>query len=81
MTFEYKMIPVPRTMSVKSGEDMTKVIADFLTDLVNNMSKEGWEFYRTDSYSIAQLPGCLGSLCGQKAVYENYNVACFRKPK
>lgn len=79
MKYIYKMIPVPRNIAVKSGKDLGESIAEYVEETVNKMAEEGWEFYRSDEYTVSELLGCLPSLFGQTGKVESYNVLSFRK--
>lgn len=79
--YEYKVVSIPRTFSIKYDEDAGVAVANYLTELINNLSEEGWEFYRADGFSAAQTPGCIASLLGAQPHFQNYNVATFRKVK
>lgn len=81
MEYEYEMIPIPKIMSVKYGEDLAESLAEFLANITNKMSNDGWEFYRADNYVMASTPGCFASLFGAKAEMAEYSVACFRRAK
>ncbi len=79
--FEYKMISVPKNIAVNNGKDLGLALAEYVQNEVNKMSDDGWEFYRADSYSVSELPGCLSILCGQSPKSEIYNLLTFRKEK
>lgn len=79
MKYEYKMVSVPKSIAVNSGNDLGATLADYVQNEVNKMANEGWEFYRADSYLVSELPGCLASLFGQSPNCETYNLLTFRK--
>lgn len=78
--YEYKMIQVPKDLAVKMGQ-AEGAAAEYLQAAINQNTGNGWEFYRTDTLSITEKPGCLGALFGQKENYRNVVVVCFRKAK
>ena len=51
----------------------------YIYNLVDEQSKQGWEFYRVDTIGVVSKPGCLGSLLGAKETGISYYVATFRK--
>lgn len=81
MKYEYKMISVPKNIAIKNGRELGATLAEYVQNEVNKMADEGWEFYRADSYLVAELPGCLGALFGQNPNCETYNLLTFRKER
>ena len=79
MRYEYKMVSVPKNIAVSSGKSLGITLAEHVQKEVNKMANEGWEFYRTDSYFVAELPGCLASLFGSSPNCETFNLLTFRK--
>ena len=78
--YEYKMVQVPRDLSVKMGK-AEGVAARYMQETVDAHAVEGWEYYRMDNLSITEKPGCFGALTGQKEVYHSVGVLCFRRAK
>ena len=79
MIYEYKMVQIPPAISVR-GAEKGQEAAQYLQDLVNQMAKEGWEFYRVDDFGVVIQPGCLGTLLGRKPELWYYFVVTFRRP-
>lgn len=79
MTYEYKMVQIPRNIAVR-GAPAGQEAAWYLQDIVNTMAKDGWEFYRVDTVGVIIQPGCLGQLFGQKETQTFYYVVTFRRP-
>lgn len=77
--FKYKMVPVPKNLASKPGQDLGKALTEYVEKKVNDMAQKGWEFYRSDSYTVEELPGCLAALSGQRGNVESYNLLTFRK--
>jgi len=78
MTYEYKMVQIPRTIKVVGAAGQEA--AAYLQDLVNQMAADGWEFYRVDTVGVVVAPGCLGSLFGKQEELVHYFVVTFRRP-
>jgi hypothetical protein len=72
--FEYKVIPAPRrgekARGVKSTEDR---FAYALTQLMNSLGAEGWEYVRADALPCEERVGLTGS----KTTFQN--VLVFRR--
>lgn len=78
MAFTYKMVQVPPNIVVKKGEG-SQAAAQYLEQVAGDMAKQGWEFYRVDSIGVAEQPGCLMGLLGQKTEWVQYYVMTFRR--
>ena len=74
--FEYKAIPAPNTgtkaKGVKSREDR---FALSMTDALNEMASEGWEYVRAEMLPVEERKG----LTGTQTTYQN--VLIFRRLK
>ena len=72
--FEYKVIPAPKrgekARGVKSTEDR---FAHTLTQLMNDLGAEGWDYVRADSLPCDERAG----LTGTKTTFQN--VLVFRR--
>lgn len=79
MTYTYKMVQVPPTIAVKSKEYRGSEAATYLQDVVSQMARDGWEFYRVDPIGVQVQPGCLGSLLGQVVQERTFYVITFRR--
>lgn len=55
-------------------------VAEQVQALVNDQSRENWEFHRVETVYVSIAPGCLSSLGGTKAVYVPINQVIFKKP-
>ncbi len=77
--FTYKTVQLPKTIQV-TAKNRDTAAADMLQNVINQYSQQGWEFYRVDTVTTVQPPGCLGAFTGQREVYETLNVVIFRKP-
>ncbi|WP_244345609.1 hypothetical protein [Thermus thermophilus] len=83
MPWEYKVYPLPRDFALPKRKDQTpeQAVSQAMERLLNEMAVEGWEYYRTETVNISELPGCLGSLLGQKEVTRSFNFIVFRRPR
>lgn len=81
MSYVYKMVQAPPTISVKEKAHKGTEAAAYLESVVNEMAQQDWEFYRVDSIGVQLQPGCLGGLFGQKGSESLYYVITFRKPR
>ena len=78
--FEYKILPVSRHMST-CNKDLGGALATTISEAINKMSENGWEYYRADTFNIAEAQGCLAALFGEKQKIETYNLLIFRRKK
>jgi hypothetical protein len=80
-TFEYTMVQLPPTITVKAKEQQGNEAAMYLQNLANQYAAQGWEFYRVDTVGVVVQPGCLASVIGGKSQHFEYYVVTFRKAK
>lgn len=78
-SYEYQMVQIPPNIIVAKKGYAGNEAAGYLQDVVNTMSKEGWEFYRVDSIGVQVQPGCLAGLFGSKVEEHLYYVVTFRR--
>lgn len=76
--YQYKCIPAPMNLIVKSEKEMGKAVSGF-GDLINSNSTDGWEFYSMEQIACTKPAGCLSSLFGAKDNTTYYNMLIFRK--
>lgn len=79
--YEYKMVQVPRDLAARIGDVDKGAGAVYMQKAVDEGVAGGWEFYRVDTLTITEKPGCLQSLLGQKEVLHALNIICFRREK
>jgi hypothetical protein len=81
----YKVLAMPRDLAVMKKlfqkNDPAALVADYVEKTISDAAAAGWEFYRIDSVSLTETPGCLGAIFGQKETYQNFNVLIFRRPR
>lgn len=75
--YDFKMVQLPKTFTLK--QDTGKEIAAYLEKVAEDMSAQGWEFYRVDTVGVSVQPGCFATLFGARETMTNYNVVTFRK--
>jgi hypothetical protein len=78
--FQYQMVQVPPNIQVQAKTQKGNEAANYLQNVVNQYTADGWEFYRVDPIGVSVQPGCLASLLGQKEQINTYYVITFRKP-
>ena len=73
-TFEYTVIPAPtRTDKAKGGKSQSDRYAAALTDELNRMANDGWDYVRADVLPSEERSG----LTGRTTVY--HNLLVFRR--
>jgi len=74
-TFEYKIVPAPRKIKkikgVRGSEDR---YARNLSDLMNELAADGWEYQRAESLPVDEKTGMMG-----KTQEIFHNVLVFRR--
>ena len=75
-SYEYKVLPAPnRAKRVKGVKGNAARFAALLTETMNDLAKDGWQYVRSDSMPVEEKPGLL------KSRVENYHtVLVFRRP-
>lgn len=83
MPWEYKIYPIPRDISIpkRKGQTPEQAVAMAIQDMLNQEAASGWEYYRTETINVAEVPGCLASLLGQREVPRTFNFIVFRRPR
>jgi len=78
--FDYKCIPVPRTLFTgKVGKDPHEAAVEVYESIIKNAAKGGWELDRVDTVSSYQKPGCFAALFGKKEEVVEYKLLIFKK--
>ena len=78
--FEYKILPVSKHMST-CNKDLGETLTTAISEAINKMSENSWEYYRADTFSIEETQGCLATLFREKQKIETYNLLIFRREK
>ena len=69
-TYEYKAVPAPnRPKRVKGVKGTAGRFAALLTDTMNEMAQDGWEYMRSDSMPVEEKPGLFEIPCGNLSDY------------
>ncbi len=56
--YDYKVIPAPRRLKkVKGIKDTTELFVHTLTDAINEMARDGWEYVRAEQLSAEEHHG------------------------
>jgi len=78
--YEYHMVQVPPTISVKAGQG-GGAAAYYLQEIVDKFAQDGWEFYRIETIGVLEQPGCgcLAALLGIRAQVREQYVVVFRR--
>lgn len=71
MQFEYKVVPAPtRGKKAKGVKNPAERFANALSDAINALAAEGWEYLRTDTLPAEERSG----LTGRATVFQNMLV-------
>lgn len=79
---EYLVIPF--TGQIKSGffsSENAETVSRQLQSLINQYSRQGWEFHNIAKVDIEVAPGCLASLFGAKTSYITFDQVIFRRSR
>jgi len=84
MTYQYMMIQVPPTITVRAKEHRGNEAAMYLQELATQHAAQGWEFYRVDEVGVVVRKGCLAGLLatlfgGGEQEFFRYFVITFRR--
>ncbi len=79
MSYEYRMIQIPPSISVPAKEWRGQEAAFYLQSIANEQTAQGWEFYRVDRVGVVVQPGCLAALFGARQSLIEYFVVTFRR--
>lgn len=73
---EYKVVPfIGRLQSGQNAEE----VSNQLQAVIDQHSKQGWEFHTLNDVNIEVRPGCLAGLFGAKASYIQFDQIIFRR--
>lgn len=73
--YKYKMVQIPPCITVTVKENRSGIAAEYLENVVNEWSSQGWDFHRVDVIGIEEKFGMFS----HKKRYSHYYVICFRK--
>lgn len=78
-SYEYKMVQISSGLIVSAKARNGNEAADYMQQVIDKEAVEDWEFYRVDSISVEEKPGCIASLIGLGSTFHNYHVISFRR--
>lgn len=76
MQYEYKTVPAPMVLSIKTAKEAEAAIGKF-SDMLNAEARGGWEFHSMETISTEEAPGCTS---GGKSTVKHYNMLVFKRP-
>ena len=74
--YSYKVVPF--IGQIKSNQNAGEVSKQ-LQSVIDQIAKEGWEFYQLTNTNIEVKPGCIAGLFGSKVSYVTFDQIIFRK--
>ena len=77
MDYEYKTVPAPMVLSIKTEKEAEQAISNF-GNMINREAGNGWEFHSMETITIEEAPGCFS---GGKATTRHYNMLIFKREK
>lgn len=77
MNYEYKTVPAPMVLNIKTQKEADQAIASF-GERINIEAVDGWEFHSMESITTAEAPGCFS---GGKQNMTTYNMLVFKREK
>ena len=75
--YEYKCVPGPRELVVKSAAESAKAVTSY-ADLINAEATGGWEFFSLETMTVSQAPGCLSTKQEPPVLF---NMLVFRRER
>ena len=76
VNYEYKCVPGPSNLVVKSSAESSKAIASY-ANIINAEATDGWEFYSLETMSVSEAPGCFS----KPEPPTLFNMLVFRREK
>jgi len=76
-TYEYKVVPF--TGTIQAGQPGL-IVGRQLESVINDMSRQGWEFHAFNDVDVEVKPGCLQALFGAKSSFMPLDQLVFRRP-
>jgi hypothetical protein len=75
--FDYKVVPAPRRLKrVKGIKDPNELFAHTLTEAINAIAREGWEYVRAESLTAEEVRGLF-----RRRVEFTESMLVFRRPR
>lgn len=80
MNFEYFVVPFfDQAVAGQFTDAAAKQGCETLSNVLNRLAKQGWEYYRSEEVVAHVSPGCLASLFGQRPAAYRYKQLVFRR--
>lgn len=83
-TFEYKSICAPRKgLKIKGVKGADERYAQTLTDVINDQSANGWEYYRAESLPVDEKSGVMGKTSEKYLsllIFRRENIETYEEP-
>jgi len=76
--YEYKTVPGPMTLVVKSKKQSDSETVGRYANLINTETEGGWEFYSLEQISVHEPKGCMSFSAPRTTTY---NMLVFRRAK
>ena len=76
--YEYKCVPAPMRLIVKNEKDMDNAVRNF-SELINQNTAGGWEFYSMEEIICEVTGGCLASFFMLRHETVRHNMLVFRR--
>ena len=77
MDFEYKTVPAPTVLSIKTEKEAEQAIYNF-GKLINLEAQGGWEFHSMETITTEAAPGCFS---GGKPNTMRHNMLIFKRER
>ena len=58
MDYEYKTVPAPMVLNIKTEKEAEQAIYNF-GNMINREASDGWEFHSMETITTEEAPGCL----------------------
>jgi hypothetical protein len=83
-TFEYKTICAPRkALKIKGVKGADNRYAQTLTDVINEQSADGWEYFRAESLPVDEKSGMMGKTAEKYLsllIFRRENIETYEEP-
>ena len=76
--YEYKTVPGPMTLVVKSKKQSDSETVGRYANLINTETEGGWEFYSLEQIPVHEPKGCMSFSAPRTTTY---NMLVFRRAK
>ena len=78
--YRYRILPfVGRIQTGLFSSANAQMVSEQLQDVIDEQTRQGWDFYSLEKVNIEVQPGCIGGLLGQSASYITSDQVVFRQ--